>query len=157
MYVKDEDVPLWDLLLKVAKKSGEGSISSYVAMLMREHLLTTQEVGEVGRIVITTSDSEGNEIKKAFIGRWLFKDIEDDSDMEDEDVWSYGAAITKKGNIVLYGHNKADEGPEATKFEVYASVQEALLVDNIFPAWVIQGVAKHITKVNNDGYIFLNV
>ena len=97
VYVREEDVPVWD---NAAALAGEGNLSSYVTESLRQRMAEPSEPEEFERIEVgflTFTDYGDLHKRKAFQGRWLIH-IEEPTDQE------WGIALTKRGNFVFYSY-----------------------------------------------------
>ena len=140
IYVRDEDLPLWD---KAQKELGQ-SLSATFADCLREQLERTKITRSktMGKITITQwNDHDEPVVRKSFIGRWLVPP--EDEHRTGEDGWDAGAcwavAETKKGAIAVYSFHCNDQwGPS---FDVFGSLEE---VEGEVPEDIISAAAQEL-------------
>lgn len=100
VYVKDEDVELWD---KAKDLAGE-SLSSLLTNYVKEFVLT-KEAAIYGKekIVLCYKDNGTIPVAKSFYGKWLIHPEEALQEFRDLDyIDKYAVAITQKNNIVVF-------------------------------------------------------
>jgi hypothetical protein len=125
IYIRDEDEVVWE---RAEKLAGQVPMSRVITDALRAYV-SGREGTPMQRLAIATING-GEEITKAFIGRWLIEpdeayrsEHEGDASLETQvrAGTTFAVAETAKGNIVVYVD--ADR-PEA-EFDVYEDFDQA--------------------------------
>lgn len=109
LYVRDEDVSVWEQA-EHAAKSARQSVSSLVAAALRSHLSTLESHRDrAGQVTVDMRD-DMRAWTEAFAGRWLIEPGDDNRGTEDAGA-CYGIALTAKGRIAVYSYHVNDRWP----------------------------------------------
>lgn len=118
LYIRDDDVPVWECAEALAVVSGR-KLSQLVVRLLDEHLSQLKKADE---ITVDMRDKEDRGWIEAFRGRWLIEP--DDTNRFGSDAGAcYGIAQTAKGKIAVYVYHVNDGWPPA--LEVYDDLNDA--------------------------------
>jgi hypothetical protein len=124
IYVKDEDVEIWDR----AKELAGEKLSPVIMQALRAYVLEQEgKQRGVERIEIRYRDAKDNGLPKAkaFWGQWIYSAAKPLS-FSDENYY-YAIAITAKGNIVIYSWRENEEGKHGETFDIFPSLEDAAL------------------------------
>lgn len=107
VYVRQEDLPLWEKAQRYARLDDGASLSTIIARSLGQYVAEREAV-ELGmnRIVV---DVKG--VRKAFVGRWLVGPEEMNRQGEEGDI-VVGVATTKRGQFAAFwvGLSRPDIG-----------------------------------------------
>ena len=126
IYVRDEDMPVWDRARELA-----GDKLAPVIIAGLKQFIAENEAKAKGyeRIVVSFNDSDDHWIpkRKAFVGRWIFPIDHPyrETDPEAGQRTSYAVAITPKNAWVVYSWEEDREGIGGYRFVVFSSAEEA--------------------------------
>lgn len=117
VYVKDEDLPIWDSAQKAHGKSMSSLITQLLKKHMEERMPTAAESAEMTKITVTTREENSAPlIKQVFTGRWLITPqravvpVSDDPGVSYANGLRYALAVTKKGAVAVYEFGDDPEG-----------------------------------------------
>jgi hypothetical protein len=125
IYVRDEDEDVWE---RAEKLAGEEPMSRLITEALRAYV-SGREGTPMQRLTVETI-SGGEELTKAFIGRWLIdpteayrSEHEGDATLETQvrAGTTFAIAETAKGNIVVY----LDAASGRPEFDVFADFDQA--------------------------------
>lgn len=124
LYVRDEDVPTWELADQVAEKTRQ-SVSQLVAAALRHYLpsVRVRTKDDTETITVDVGTEERHQTK-AFEGRWLVP-YSDDSRTDEDNYLAgacWGIALTKRGKFAVFATNSYGEPGSLT---VYDSLDDA--------------------------------
>lgn len=123
IYIRDEDVPVWDRAKQVAK---DGLSPVIVEGLKR--FIADAEAEKRGfehiEVRFDDADDSGLPKAKAFYGRWIFPPEEPVEVREEYETDEFSIAITAKGNVAVLHRNHHPEGT-IERFRVFNSLSHA--------------------------------
>ena len=125
VYIRDEDEEVWE---RAEKLGGGAPMSRVISEALRAYA-GSREGNPMQRLTIATMHG-GEEITKAFIGRWLIAPHEAYRSEHESDVTletqvragtTFAVAETGKGRIVVY----VDADTDRAEFDVYDDFDQA--------------------------------
>ena len=122
IYVKDEDVEIWDR----AKELAGEKLSPVIMQALRDYVLEQEgKQRGVERIEVRYRDTRDNGLPKAkaFWGQWIYSKAKPLS-FGDVNVY-YAIATTAKGNVVIFSWRESDEGSHCETFDIFPSLEDA--------------------------------
>ena len=129
LYVRDDDVPLWDRA-ESAARTWSLSLSQIVAAALRDYLARKQQPAATEEITVEVGDREGHRWHESFSGTWLFEPS-DDQRFGSNAGACYGIALTRKGKIAVYSYHLTESFPPGLR--VYETVGEAVTAEGLDP------------------------
>ena len=142
VYVKNEDLPVWEN----AQKAHGKSLSSLITQLLRKYTEERMPVAEVNaagmkKITVVTCDSEElQRIKHSFTGKWLIDENHAVAPIDDGDgilrghKTRYALAQTQKGALVVYEFSVDDDPASMEVYDSFEDIQAAD-IDNRYPLY----------------------
>jgi hypothetical protein len=126
IYIKDEDVAVWE---KAKELAGE-KLSPIIVDGLRRYVAENEaKVKGFERIELSYSDLDSNGLtrRKAFYGRWIFPpskplDLWHD---EQEDADRYIVAVTAKGSVVICSWTEGPDSITWKRFKSFSSFEAA--------------------------------
>jgi hypothetical protein len=128
IYIRDEDMPVWD---KARELAGDKLAPVIVSGLKRFVAEKEAEPGGFERIEVRYNDSDDHLLPKAkaFYGKWIFPPDNPLRLVDDEDEYEsdcYCVAITPKGSAVVFSWSEHTQfGGSSHRFVVYPSLADA--------------------------------
>jgi hypothetical protein len=125
VYVRDEDEVVWE---RAERLAGEAPISRVITDALRAYV-SGREGAPMQRLIVETMNG-GEQLTKAFIGRWLIdpseayrSEHEGDAALETQvrAGTTFAVAETAKGNIVVY----VDATSGRPEYDVYEDFDQA--------------------------------
>jgi hypothetical protein len=125
VYIRDEDEGVWE---RAEQLAGEAPMSRVITEALRAYV-RGREGNPMQRLTLGTMNG-GEEITKAFIGRWLIEpdeayrsEHEGDASLETQvrAGTTFAVAETAKGNVVVY----VDADRSRAEFDVYDDFDQA--------------------------------
>jgi hypothetical protein len=150
VYVKDEDVHIWDKAKDLAGESLSQLLTSYI-----KQLVITKESANLGkeRIVLHYKEDIGIPVAKSFYGKWIIDPSNALQETESYGIDNYAVASTQKNNIVVFNFlsNGEKQPNEEGKFGlgvlyVFNNVDE-LKNASPLPIWVIGTIIEKMDLV----------
>jgi hypothetical protein len=143
IYVRDEDVPIWER----AKELAGDKLSPIIANALKRYV-TEREARQKGfeRLEYEFSDADSNGLprKKAFYGRWIFPPNEPEHAIdEDTDILYRGVvATTAKGAVVACTWTEQPGCQSYKRFRVYPSFEEG--AKDPESGWVVKSALQKV-------------
>ena len=118
LYVRDEDVPVWEKAEKLAAPEG---VSPLVSKLLRQYVGGNEvDLNGMQRLTVRVRENEAAPTAlKAFRGRWLWSPAQPIDVGPDE----YAVALTGRGQLALYGWNPNSELSRLTLYRNFEDMK----------------------------------
>jgi hypothetical protein len=128
IYIRDEDVPVWDRAKELAGDKLSPIIVEGLKRFIGQKEVEMSEAKGFERIELSYRDADDHGIpkKKAFYGKWIISPQNPIDASPEQDVYHYFAvARTAKDAIVMYSWHSYEEGESPRKFDVFPSLTDA--------------------------------
>ena len=126
IYIRDEDVPIWDRAKELAGDKLSPTIIAGLKRFIADHEAMAKSFE---RIEVSYNDADAHDVpkRKAFYGRWIFppKKAIELIDEEDGTSYSYAVAVTAKGAAVVYRWESDAEGTRGYRLLTFPSLEQA--------------------------------